>query len=48
MNKVLQNNLSQIAQIPRIFSVIPFYFSFFRYKNLCANHFENYLYFSLN
>ena len=49
MNKVLQNNLSQIAQIPRIFSVIPFYFSFFRYKkNPRANHFENYFYLSLN
>ena len=42
MNKVLQNNLSQIAQFPRIFSVIPFYFRFFRYKKYPrANRFEN-------
>ena len=36
MNKVLQNNLSQIAQFPQIFSVIPFYFRFFRYKKILA------------
>ena len=49
MNKVLQNNLSQIAQIPQIFSVFLFLFRFFRYKkNPRANHFENYFYLSLN
>ena len=37
-----------LTQKSQKFSVIPFYFRFFRYKNLCANHHENYFYLSLN
>ena len=39
---------TESTESTEIFSVILIIFRFFRYKNLCANHHENYFYLSLN